>query len=650
MASAINIGILLLALLSLAASFNPHWHIWGVDSFRALPVILRFILMGLLIVSIIPSVSKKLGNAIYERLKSLTDKKAVGLYLFICLFLLAFFVAFSSRNHLLGDGYSLAGNIAGGQYFSPTEPLEYLWHYGAFRLVGGGDAGALLTFALCAYLAGAIFLIGLFFFIENKRHLLLALTFISTFAAVQFFFGYVENYTYSFVFAFLYLCSAIRDIEQKKISLPTILFFLLMVGFHLMYAVLTPSLIYLFLNKYQSRFLLTIGLIIAVMLAVGGMIFLGKYMSLSQIFLPLHTVPDSPYHLLSVAHMLDLLNLLLLNYPSIFIIFFLAPGWTKVDSKTFLMISIVGTFLFIIFVDPKMAAFRDWDMMALATAPLFVFFLQSFQIRSGTPSPETYRTFLPLVLFALIHSGSWIWQNTHKDETYLYIKDIIHSDPHYTQDYYQGYRNKSWGMIAGEFYEDKQEAILAWERRFAGYPKDGANAMSLAAYYLLIGDSARAHNFVIDHWRKYLRDPHALTPMSNILIKTNDSSAAEEILEELINAGFADYSAYNNLAILKSSRGQIDSAFYLFDLSLKLRPDKPVNLELSFYLSAFSNGQYDLAQEGLGRILRQLNPADRDIAERILNALKNRDETKIDSLKSILLPQGKSPQTLETSQ
>ncbi len=302
------------------------------------------------------------------------DRRTVFTYWLLAAVLMLLFIVFTQKNYLLGDGFSAIGNVAAGLKFSPTEPMAYYWYHTIYLLTPGGKEGATLAYTLSAYLAGGLFLVSLFAYLNKRGHLLLALVISLSFGTMQFFFGYAENYTFSFVFAFSYIMSAETDLERRRISMTTILWLLLAISFHISNFLLVLSFIYLIFIRFPSRTVKIALLSILCLLGIFGIVFVGKYMSLKQVLVPPVPIADNQYHLFSTAHIKDMINIVWLCYPLVF----LAPFFRKEVSgqtRRFFQYAIIPALLFTFVIDPKIGAFRDWDLLSIASAPVLCLLL-----------------------------------------------------------------------------------------------------------------------------------------------------------------------------------------------------------------------------------------------------------------------------------
>ena len=176
---------------------------------KAYPIWLRFSILSMMLVIALPNMAGKIGKFLSSRLEATSESRLKIIYAVLASVIAVLFIALTSHNHFLGDGYNVMGNIGTGRFFYTTEPFDFFVHQSVFRLFGSGEKAVYWSYALCSYACGIIFLSGLAIFIMDKKQLIFSLGIVSCFAAVQLFFGYVESYTFSFVLAFLYSFSAV---------------------------------------------------------------------------------------------------------------------------------------------------------------------------------------------------------------------------------------------------------------------------------------------------------------------------------------------------------------------------------------------------------------------------------------------------------
>lgn len=635
--SKIQFGILLISLVSLVVSFNPQWHVWGLDSLRSFPVGLRIALLLLLALTVVPKIQSSIGEKLAEWFTSLSSGATAGLYFTAAVILLTLFVLMSSNNHLLGDGYLVLSNLAGGKSEASFESLTNLFAHVVYGFTRGDEQGALLTYRIEAYVAGAVFLGSLWYYAENKAGVWLSLVLSLSFAVMQFFAGYAENYTLSFLFMFLYLMSAQQDLHKQRLSIQTIVFLLVAIALHLQVGVLLPSLVYLAYSRWRSTTVLVLCIAFSLVMLVGAVIYSVSIAKLELIFVPLLPTSATPYSLFCIEHLRDLLNLFLLNYP-LALIMLLTVSFRRMKFGMFHLLSIPGTLLFTIMTDPKMGAIRDWDLMSVASASLIVATINALQGQSRSHSREAWRLFAPLLLFAIIHTGSWIWQNTSAKDTYGYIKSVIQIDPHYSERYDRGYRNLSWTQTVTTCYADSTEGIRSMEVRVRAKPGEDKSRYILAAlFHAYKHDPTTAARLMSDSWQQLLDAPETIANIGSIFIEAGYLDEAEKMFEAFVAEGGKNAQVFYNLAIRKESKGEFEQAWKHYRASLDMQEKPLLDRRLSFYVLSLLHGHEQEGEAGLRDVAPLLSEPLRLTVSSLLTAVSQHDMTRVDSLCTILM-------------
>ena len=633
----IIIYIVLLAAVSVAFSFVPNWHIWGLDTPKTFPVWLRFAFLALLLALAIPKVNTRVGKSLSNLLKSSSKTNLTLIYLIFSLLLTVLFVIFSSKDHFLGDGFTILANVKGGQYFQPTEPLDYFIHQILFKLFGGYEQAVYRSYSITSYACGVVFLLGLFLFIKNRAHLILALGVVSCFAVMQFFFGYVESYIIAFLLMFLYSLSAIRDSNGDGLSVTSIVLLVLAIGFHISSAVLIPSAVFLATRKYSARqryTILGVTVLAACLAGVAYLIFSSK-LSIGDIMAPLWAAADNPYSLFSVRHLTDLANLMFLSYPVLVVIILIGDLRKKILQPFYLTL-IVPCLLFTVLIDPKLGALRDWDLLSIAAAPILAFTLTAL-LENKLESPRAYSVFIALGLFGILHTGGWIAQNVSQAKSYAIVKSEVQQDPHYSRNYKLGWGNKSWASLAAKYGKDAPEVSRAAWERYYGDPDDTLNTYELADILLTLGDTIQSMEIVRKNWPRFQANNSAVSSFTMTMIRAGQYDEAEKMCNNYLSIKGGDAAVYYCLGYLKNSIKQVDSSYYYLDKFFILSPNSSIDKQFRLYLDCFTSSNDKLAQSGFERLLPQLTDSYKDNATSILNSLKTGDSARIDSLRQVVI-------------
>jgi hypothetical protein len=370
-------------------------------------------------------------------------------YILVALLFVVGMVLLASKNHLLGDGLTLLGDTQ--RVFAPTEPLDVLTHHLVYKLTGS----MLASYRIVAFIAGAFYLLGVYFMTglarERVHKAIIALVFLST-ATIQFYFGYAESYTLRNLFILYFIYFAWRDLTRKRTSYAPLVFFFLAVASHFSAIVLLPSLVYLFRRRLSKavKYLLTLLVLIAcgVALSVGT----------AMLFVPLTANSFSAYSLLSWPHLRDIASVILLTCPA----FFLALlSRRKGRVVRFMLIALIGTLCFTFFVDPKIGALRDWDLLSVFAIPLCALV--------ALRAPRKPFTLAVLIAVVILRTIPWLVFNSSLQTDF--IERVVDSDIHYSCRYDNGWRLVSWGILLSRV-GDFKGAESAFQRRLGCLPGD----------------------------------------------------------------------------------------------------------------------------------------------------------------------------------
>jgi hypothetical protein len=631
----INIILTSLGIFSLIASFYPHLF-WGLGYTSFFPLWLRLFLVGGLALFCIPPLSRAVAADLSRLESSISEVQKTTVYILIFAGLIALFIIFSSRNHILGDGYVIQGTIQRGLAYSATEPLEYFLHSLIVRIIGSGQ-GAYLSYAITSYISGAAFLIIIYLFLKDQTGPIFALVIAFTFANMQFFFGYVENYTTSVVLITLYLFFAWRDLLKKKISFSTVLILALAICFHINNSIYLVTLGYLYLVIMRSRksILLWAGVLLGALIL--GIIYLKTFTRLDvlDIFVPLLPTSENPYHLFSRAHIMDLINIWLLNFPLVIIIPMILKE-SDHKSRWFFISAAAPALLYTIIIDPKLGAPRDWDMLSLPAVSIMAILMITFGRDGSRWKQARLGLVIPLLIFSFLHTGSWIAQNNGKAVGYAWLRPLIERDQHYSSNYFGGYRNKSWSAIVEREYRDAKEAVRANEIRFAGAPQDTFNICQMAVHYLAVGDTARSLSVVRTFWPKFSNNLDVTSIFGAVMYRTKNFDEAQQIYGSYISKGGIDPTIFHDMGLMMETEGKIDSAYAYYGKAFYYWPDAPPGGALSFYLKCLLKGYTDIARDGLNKVLPRLPEYIAPSIIQILNSVKVGDKNRTDSLVTLL--------------
>jgi len=458
--------------LFVLASFLPERRLWGLNHLAFCPSHWRLIVLCLTAIVFVPPFATmvarggiRIAHAWLRSLEEGVNTLALtGVISFIV------FAAFRSATKLLGDGYFVFNNyretaVNGydlGQFISQVTvaekiyPATELLNFAASWIAGWFGASPVGGVWILNCAIGALMVVTLLCVIrkldwpDSARMTLLILALAT--GALQLFFGYIEHYTPALALGFLYLLFAARAIGGSgRLVLPGIILFAGLF-FHVQLVLLLPSYLWLLLwvlaarrrPEWSLRLAITVGLVtIAVVLPAIYATPLGSFA------LP---ISGADYSVFSGAHLLDILNIILLLTPvwlllaviSVFRLF--AKKQTGQRVTAFTLSLGVPAWLFILFVRPELGLARDWDLYAitvLGIAAPGIYSLARTVARSENPARFT-TVLAPAIVLSVALVVSWIGVNASAEKSVTRYRSILVYDttnPGYTYEnlalYYQ---------------------------------------------------------------------------------------------------------------------------------------------------------------------------------------------------------------------
>lgn len=549
---------------------------------------------------------------------------------------LAIMYFLSSENHALGDGYQILSRTVAGEGGSAFSKLDfYAHHLICIALPGSSDTQALWSYRILAYASGITCWLGIWYFSRRSHDVLLASVLLLAFSAVQFYFGYAEHYTIAFTLLVIYMLSALVDFENNTLSIKTAVLLVLACSFHLLAIVYAPLLVYLAFARIQARWLrmvIGIGSVAAVMAAV---LFVATQTTLSSIFVPLAPKGDNPYSLFSGQHLTDLVNVLILNLPLLPALLLTRAAW-RGDGSKLILIAIAFPIVFTVVFDPKLGAMRDWDIMCLAMPAVFASILALLRREDTGISNWRWRLIPLLLVFAVLHTGTWIHHNASRQESYQSVKLEVQRDVHYSEYYLKGERLTSWAFIAGSCYNDDREIFRAQHLRVKGDPEDNLTRYNLARNYAIDGDTASAADLLAGKWHAVADRPNITLAVGAILGAARRYDALEALYESAPKTPPHGYVLYAELAALKAKRGVPDTACLYFNYALGTNPNAPLIDKIGIARFWQKNGyEYEagaLVDDTRGLLPPELIP----ILEQIKSAMFKGRVSETDSLLGLL--------------
>ncbi len=516
----------------IAASFLPHARLWGINHLAFYPLSVRiaaFIGVG---VFFLPRVSRAVLRWL-DAIPEILARRRLVFAMLLSLVSLALFIAFSSATQLLGDGLYTTNNIERGAKvdraaFAEVMKNPYLVYPGTEMLnlglsrfashvlhvpplaavkVLNALLGALLVFlVVVGYRSSASFSRG-------TQTAFVALALLT--GGIQMFFGYIEAYTPLVFFTGLYGLAAHRTLTQGADIRGPVAYALAAFVMHSLGLILIPSLLVLVLwdrsrreptQKFLVRMLILAMATVAVPWAVV------ETTDAKRFILP-STSAEHAYAVWSAAHLVDIVNEMLLAFPGIVVLGGVAvmigvrelrrrPGGgdllSVLGGREFLSSSffpelvfavflLVPSVLLALFFKPELGMARDWDLFTIAAVgPFAILFavLGHFQT-SGAARKATGIVLPPVLAMTAVLAAAWVGINAHPARSVARFESILSYDRTREAYAYEG---------LAVFYQDKKDVaaeIRAWEKAAAASPNPRyLYAMGLRYYH--VGEKEKA--------------------------------------------------------------------------------------------------------------------------------------------------------------
>jgi len=396
-----TIGLILLFFVS---GLIPLEVMWGFNHLIYFPGSFLIILAFLSLIILLPDISGKLyslGQILSKNFGRLPLPVRITIIVLIAGLI---FYLLRVHVHTLGDGYQRVYQVEKGYLHNSPEPLDFFLHsilYMGLNPLFGIGAGTIYT--SLSIIFGIIFitLIYLFKFPEsvNKETGALVKILIISLGGLQIFFGYVESYSLLYPATLLFILYAFRYLSNKSGLITTTIIFSLAISAHQSGLILLPAFMYLLYYNHKSvdpsnkkeKTLPIIFALITVSTLAGLYIYQRiKYpqyqTDLSEMLLPLYSPGE--YSIISMAHIIDIANEILLIAPIIVIavLLFIRYRLSKTKDETeepkesnelkeltkkfkyFFALLLVPSILFILIFDPKLGMARDWDLFSTPMA------------------------------------------------------------------------------------------------------------------------------------------------------------------------------------------------------------------------------------------------------------------------------------------
>lgn len=374
--------------LRLVASFFPEARLWGVNIHAWLPLWLTVVISVVGVLFAMPW-----PYALLRRLSSsLLRTPSLGIALPLAVAAGALFWFARMETYFLGDGASYLAEhfrfvqgleVSEDVLFSPgSAPLTAtVLAYAAkvlYGLEGFWSSSPQVVFWLGGALAGVLYVLLVLLWSRRVSEdagdrLFFALLMLAT-PGTLFFFGYVEYYTFSFVGMALTVLSSVEYARGRMSAAVPLLALVLSAALHLMSLLLLPGVLLALLARGAATekwvTLRNVALLALVALLLGGVYYFASGIATegSRVVLAMQPFGEpgavQQYTLLSSAHLLDVVNMVLLVAgPGLFAL----PLLRKVTWDAPLLVALTHTvfaLFLLIFGYTCFGMARDWDVNA----------------------------------------------------------------------------------------------------------------------------------------------------------------------------------------------------------------------------------------------------------------------------------------------
>jgi Flp pilus assembly protein TadD len=572
------------------------------------------------------------------------------------------FLLLRERSFFMGDGYLIPELVERGVPFRAFDNLDYLLHFQIYQRFGA-DGARFSSFDLyrgVSILAGMLAvatwvrLAGALSWSPWRKAAALGLLFLA--GPVVLFFGYIESYTFLFLFLTAFLLTGLLVLEGRFPLWLAATFFGLALAFHLTALFTAPALLVLAWRapgrSAKERIFDAFGPPAALLL-VAAMLHIAEGFNMAwfrrefidaqnskSIWIPL----AQGRGLFTVYHWKDLFNLALITAPVCLLVALAAVRTLRVRAREprflFLLVQIASLAFISLAVDRKLGGARDWDLLAAHSAGLILLaamllpgvassgsdgIVDAALPGPGKPAPRSrgrkgVASALsppslvdrphPIVPFALGVSflvlAPWVVLLHWEDRSIFRFVDVAADFP----DFSRGYAYEE----VGKYYRKAGDLVRAQ----ALYEKAVATNPSHARIRVLLG---------------------------SIYFNAQNYDAAEQQYLAAYRIDQNSYLAVNMLGEVAMKRKKYQDAWGWYEKLAKLRPDDATTWE-GYGISALRTQRWEEAVRGLRNAIR-LEPKDQPFLHEIGIALGQlgRFEEAVQSFRLALARPDARPET-----
>ena len=553
------------------SALQPSHYNWGFHLFAFYPTWYTMLCLGILLILLLTNVRSR-ALSIFQRFTNLCSRRPT-FFLFVLLggvFAILMYL-FPAKLHLLGDGDIILQltpkdpnikDVSGN--FRDYPLMYYIVRSTQFIIGGGSPVDVDHTYRIIDLVSGLLYLGLVFVFIHFlkisalEKALIGCLMFIST--KLQFFFGYVENYSILSLSITAYMISGWLVFKNQTHSVVTFLCFIIMLGFHLGCFVFLPTLFVILFYAWQHRRKeLAISGILTI---IGGMaLYFLSDLNIQQIAERFESVYHNEllpvfgwhYAVFSRLHFLDWINAhgLIMPFSLLGIIIFsisLVHEYKWNDHLLlFLFIASGCGLVFTLLISPALGMAHDWDLIATFFIPLgflFVYFiLEYFHF------PEARHVVLIIIVIQFIQTATWIGING--EETRNLKRAEMLTDPSLSgtipRMYYESLAKLYWGK------KDYRRSAFWYERYLTVDSLNPRILANLADVYKKSGENEKAFE-VLKRSAGASRNPAIFSNLGVEYLKRNDTTLAIQMFQNALKIDSSFAYAHANLSLIYTAQ------------------------------------------------------------------------------------------------
>ncbi len=397
------------------------------------------------IISLLTPAPAATGEPVFRSSHIFIFSLLIGLFTFSC----------PAVNLMMGDGPIFVYEV--DAYYSPTEwkfgiktpfcVIDTALHHLFFLTLGNelysflsSSDKAYLVMSMVSALGAFVFIIFLFkvfsVLVKDKTLSKTLAALVLTLGTMAIFSGYIEYIALRVALFMIFILVAVRTLKKGAGPWPLMILSLFCVGFYIAFVALGFSVLYVIYCKRDEIVKRPLSWLLSVvvpsiifLLLISKMVDLRTFLSLfvsGGDSLTLETGEEVLYGLLSVDHLLDLINVILLHSPLnllaaawiVVALLFFRKKWSK-DKITVLLLFLLLGFGFELFLfNAKRGIFYDWDIFSYPglLIPLIAFRLWEVCAPSET-RPKIVNAAAILLPLAVMHLLLW--------GTTLHTRDIL---------------------------------------------------------------------------------------------------------------------------------------------------------------------------------------------------------------------------------